>query len=198
MRTPFSLRLLLPLGVLVAAFVFALGGCGGSEAPSAWTSDPNEILVDQTGCTDSIRVDLFLDATSSMSGYAAAPGSIYLQFLDNLESAVSGAWADDSLNFYKFGTTVRRIDRDEFRTAREAAFYREQGIFTTTNIDAVIDRVGPGRVGVIVTDLFQDDGDINVMVAEVKEHVFQEHLAAGVLALTSPFAQIHIAQLKGI
>ena len=188
MLTPLLSRPHATVSALLFALALAVGGCGGGEAPASWAADPTDILVERAGCTDSIRVDLFLDATSSMSGYAAAPGSVYLQFLDNLESAISGAWADDSVRFYKFGTTVRRIDRDEFRTAREAAFYRERGIFTTTNIDAVIDRVGPGRVGVIVTDLFQDDGDINVMVAEVKEHVFQENLAAGVLALGSPFA----------
>lgn len=187
MLSPRFLRPHPTLGALSLALALCLGGCGGGETPTSWTADETDILVERGGCTDSIRVDLFLDATSSMSGYAAAPGSVYLQFLDNLESAISGAWADDSVRFYKFGTTVRRIDRDEFRGAREAAFYRERGIFTTTNIDAVIDRVGHGRVGVIVTDLFQDDGDINVMVASVKARVLQQGLAAGILALSSPF-----------
>ena len=63
------------------------------------------------GCTDRIRADLYLDATSSMAGYAATPGSAYIEVLDNLESAISGAWADDSVAFHKFGETVREITR---------------------------------------------------------------------------------------
>lgn len=175
--------------VLYALTLLALAagaGCGGDTPSATWTTDPASILVAHEGCRDSVRVDLFLDATASMSGYAA-PGSVYVQFLDNLESAVSGAWADDSLRFFKFGETVRPISRDEFRSARTAAFYRERGIFTRTNIDAVIDQAAEGRVSVVVTDLFQDDGDINAIVSRVKERVFQRGLAAGLLALGSPY-----------
>jgi hypothetical protein len=178
----------LPLRALALAALLAAAGCGGDPAPAAWTTDPAEVVGAYEGCRDAVRVDLFLDATASMSGFVApGTGSVYVQFLDNLEAAVSGAWADDSLRFYKFGETVRPIGRDEFRAARTEAFYRERGIFTRTNIDAVIDRADEGRVSVVVTDLFQDDGDINAIVSRVKERVFQRGLAAGLLALASPY-----------
>ena len=165
-----------------------LAACGdGPAAPSDWTATAADITVQADGCTDRIRADLYLDATSSMAGYAATPGSAYIQVLDNLESAISGAWADDSVAFHKFGETVREITRDEFREARTPGFYRERGIFTTTNIDAVIDRLEEDRVAVVVTDLFQEDGDINAIVQQVKAQVFQRGLAAGIVAVQSSF-----------
>ena len=173
-------------GVACAALVALASACSPASEPESDWDAPN-VTVGADGCTDRIRADLYLDATTSMAGFAATPGSAYVGVLDNLESAISGAWADDSVAFHKFGETVRTITRDEFREARTAGFYRERGIFTTTNIDAVIDRLDADRVAVVVTDLFQDDGDINAIVANVKAQVFQRGLAAGIVAVQSPF-----------
>ena len=173
---------------LLGASLIGLAACGDAPAESAdWSATASDITVQRDGCTDRIRADLYLDATSSMAGYAATPGSAYIDVLDNLESAIAGAWADDSVAFHKFGETVREISRDEFREARTPGFYRERGIFMTTNIDAVIDRLAADRVAVVVTDLFQEDGDINAIVANVKAQVFQRGLAAGIVAVQSPF-----------
>lgn len=175
-----------PLLPLVLAI--GLAACGdGPVATSDWTATAADVTVQTEGCTDRIRADLYLDATSSMAGFASTPGSAYVEVLDNLESAISGAWADDSVAFHKFGETVREITRDEFREARTPGFYRERGIFMTTNIDQVIDRLETDRVAVVVTDLFQEDGDINAIVQQVKAQVFQRGLAAGIVAVQSPF-----------
>ena len=181
MRTTFRTALL-------GALLTGLAACGdGPPETTDWTATASDVTVQAEGCTDRIRADLYLDATSSMAGYAATPGSAYVDVLDNLEAAISGAWADDSVAFHKFGETVREISRDEFREARTPGFYRERGIFMTTNIDAVIDRLAADRVAVVVTDLFQEDGDINAIVANVKAQVFQRGLAAGIVAVQSPF-----------
>ncbi|GAB5534706.1 MAG: hypothetical protein Rubg2KO_09550 [Rubricoccaceae bacterium] len=176
------------LSLTLVGLAIGLAACGDAPATTSdWTATAADITVQADGCTDRIRADLYLDATSSMAGYAATPGSAYIEVLDNLESAISGAWADDSVAFHKFGETVREITRDEFREARTPGFYRERGIFMTTNIDAVMERLETDRVAVVVTDLFQEDGDINAIVQQVKAQVFQRGLAAGIVAVQSPF-----------
>ena len=174
------------VGLALAAVLAA--GCGPSDSrPAAWADPGAGLVVGTDACVGSIRVDLFVDATTSMQGFVEGRTE-YLDFLNGLEAAVSSGWTDDSLRYHKFGSVVRAIERDEFRGVRDAAFYRERGIFERTNIDAVVERVEPGRVAVVVTDLFQDDGDVNAVVASIESRVIQPGLAVGVLAVPSAFA----------
>ena len=172
----------------LAVVAASVSGCGpDSPTASSWANPTDGLVVSTDECVESIRVDLFVDATTSMSGFAAGGSTEYLDFLNGLEAAVSSGWTDDSLRYYKFGSVVRPIERSEFRGVRSADFYRESGIYERTNIDAVVDLAEPERVGVVVTDLFQDDGDVNAVVASIEDKVIREGLAVGVLAVPSAF-----------
>ena len=135
----------------------------------------------------SVDVDVYLDATTSMEGYVGR-STEYGTFLYDLEAALSSRWREADVQFFRFGTRVDSITRDAYLQAREdLRFYKQRGIFERTNIDSVLARAAADRVSVIVTDLFQDDGDTNELVRRIKDRVFVRDLSVGVLGVESQF-----------
>jgi hypothetical protein len=115
----------------------------------------------------------------------ADPTSRYATFLSELEAATKSAWRDDVVKFWRFGAAADSIARTAFVNApRSPGFFDER----ITGIDRVVDCGPPGRVTVVVTDLFQSAGDVNAIVARIKESCFQKGRAAAVVADRSQFA----------
>jgi hypothetical protein len=201
-------RAVLALSILGA---FLLSACGSKQKvlPPVSTSD----IVVQKVSTQSqpFGVDVCIDATPSMEGFAADADSSYRRFLEDLEgSLVSAVRNVSDVRFFKFGERIRQITREEFRDARSARFYHEPGIFRDTNIELVLENdkkdvrhplVGSAsrhttagataavpRVTVAVTDLFEKDQDVNVVVQQIKEGCLSHpECSVGILAIPSAF-----------
>jgi hypothetical protein len=169
----------------------ALPGCssGGSDkaAGGGWTVDTKDVTGRPAAGGDSVRVEVYLDATVSMAGYVAGGNSNYIRFLDELEASLGTAWKRADLHFYKFGRQSREIDRAGLRAARSAAFYGEKGMSEVTGIDQVISCEKPSTVSVVVTDLFQREGDVNAIVGQIKSRCFQRGVSVAVLGVRSQF-----------
>ena len=202
---------------LWAATALALTACGGgSKRPAPPALDTSDILVQKKPATrQPFGVDVCVDATPSMEGFAASPDSTYNRFLEDLEGLLVSAVRNVSdIRFFKFGETIREISRGEFRDAQNARFYHEPGVFRDTNIELVLRQDTPGparsaavtpaqplpaattkpedqvaaRVTVVVTDLFQKDQDLNVVVRQIKEGCLSRpECSVGVLAIPSAF-----------
>jgi hypothetical protein len=177
-------------GALTASLALSLLlGCSGSaDRPAgAWKVDNSEVTGKAPAQGDSVRVEVYLDATVSMAGYVAGGNSIYIRFLDELEASLQTAWKRADIHFYKFGRGSREIDHDGFRAARTAAFYAEKGMMEVTGIDRVIGCDKPQTVSIVVTDLFQREGDVNSIVSQIKERCFQRGVSVAVLGVRSDF-----------
>lgn len=193
--------------VLVLA-VFLLSACRTEPQPLP-SRDTSDILV-QASPPESqpFGVDVCIDATPSMEGFATDPDSSYRRFLEDLEGSLVSALKNVSdIRFFKFGETIRQVTRDEFRNARSADFYHEPGIFRNTNVELVLDthakegvrlatgptpQAAPGnavpRVTIAVTDLFQKDQDVNIVVQQIKDGCFAHpDCSVGILAIPSTF-----------
>lgn len=147
-----------------------------------------------------------------MEGFARAPESTYLHFLEDLEgSLVSAVKNITEVRYFKFGETIREVARSEFRNAETSEFYHEPGIFKDTNIDLIfkLRPIGePGqpatgsaageipRVTMAVTDLFQKDQDVNILVQQIKAGCLAfPDCSVGVLAIPSAFdGMVHDAR----
>jgi hypothetical protein len=173
---------LLSLPLLLAS------GCSEPRpAPSAFTNNASQAVLGSLPTGDSLQVDVYVDGTVSMAGFVTDETSHYVDFLDDLESSVQNSIRQADIRYFKFGRTVRELDRAGFRDARTAAFYAERGMSDITQIDSVIQcPVGP-HVTVAVSDLFQDEGDVQAVVARIKERCFGRGAAVGVLAIPSQF-----------
>lgn len=199
--------------LLLSIVLLSLSGCPRTKCVPPAPLDTADIVVGsgaQSGRP--FGVDLCIDATPSMEGFAAPEGSIYRSFLDDLEgSLVSGVKNVSDVRFYKFGERIRQVTRDEFRSARTARFYHEPGIFRTTDIELVFQKpseetrvakpllasataaradraAAEQRVTVVVTDLFQRDQDVNAVVRQIKSRCLSDpDCSVGLLAIPSEF-----------
>ena len=174
--------------IAILAFVLTLSGCGGGGVEPEWKPlSREEVTGASLQSRDAIQVDIYVDATTSMIGYRGDPSSQYVTFLDRLEASIETGWVDPDIQFFKFGTRIREIDRDEYRQARETSFYREAGIFRRTNIDQLIQRTDTSRISVVITDLFQNDQDTNSIVSSIRDRCLRQGIKMGVFGIPSSF-----------
>ncbi len=181
-------RIPLPIGL---ALMLLLPGCDDSARETGQTGPPysiREVVGAAPPKSDRIDIDVYVDATTSMEGFTAGEGSAYGQFLDQLEASALSAWKSANPRFYKFGQVIKPIDRSHFLLAKTSpGFYREKGVFANTYIDSVVNRTDPNNLSVLVTDLFQDEGDVNMMVESIKTKCFAKGVMVGVLGVKSAF-----------
>lgn len=172
--------------VVLGLMMVAVPACTPDAKSNAWTVDLAPVVGTPAPRADSVRIDAYLDGTVSMGGYAV-PGGEYGQFLEKLESTAQTGWKRTDIHYYKFGGTVREIERREFLSARSPEFYHEAGLSAVTSIEkATACRTGP-NVTIIITDLFQSEGDVNAVVQQIKRQCFQQGITAGILGIPSRF-----------
>jgi len=187
----------LALSVVGALLLTSCGACVSKQQPLP-SLDTSDIMIPTAPAQPRpFGVDVCIDATPSMEGFATDADSPYRRFLEDLEgSLVSAVRNVSDVRFFKFGETIRQITRDEFRTARNRGFYHEPGIFRETNIELILKKNatqkaaagGTPRVTVAVTDLFQKDQDVNVVVQQIKDGcLVHPDCSVGILAIPSAF-----------
>ncbi len=169
-------------------FVTGCSGCSKKYPEIKWAYTDRDVVGTQTQQMDHIDIDIYVDATTSMEGYAVNSSSIYSEFLDQMEASALSAWKKADPKFFKFGQRVKQVDRNEFLSAKNnPTFYHESGIFMNTYIDSVISRTDINRLSVLITDLFQNDADVNIMVERIKEKCFAKGVMVGILGVKSEF-----------
>lgn len=138
--------------------------------------------------SESLKVDLFFDATLSMQGFTRArSSSFYQQSVPLLERAVIEGWSGGEASFFKFGDQTAPLPGRTFLDATKPEFYSDTKYNKKTFIERVIDRAAPDHLTIIVTDLFQDNADVNQLSAKLKDKFIAAGLAIGVLGIRSQF-----------
>lgn len=179
-------RGIIALGPVLIAVATLASSCTTDSAPKAWTPDISSVVGTRSAPADSMRMEVYLDGTVSMGGYAVTGGE-YGRFLEELESTSQTAWKRTDIHYYKFGASVREIPRQEFLGARTAGFYHEPGLSAVTSIQKAINCHRGPNISVLITDLFQTEGDVNTVVDQVKRQCFQQGVTVGILGIPSRF-----------
>lgn len=135
--------------------------------------------------SDSIDVDIYLDSTYSMAGYVGfSSTTIYCDSLKNIERTITSTWKKDNVRYFKFGDSIKSIDRNSFLSSNDVAFYQE----TDTSIQKVVDYIDGNKMSIIVTDLFQTNQDIDSLVKSLKSKCFSdERMAMALIGIKSQF-----------
>jgi len=181
------MRRLLPF-VNSLIFISLLSGCTSNFKKNDLIYSDSDVIGMPYQKADQINIDVYVDATTSMEGFAVNNSSKYSQFLDQIEAVSQSAWKKADIKFFKFGKTIKPIDRTQFLQAKnELSFYRERGVFETTYIDSVIKSTDSKRLSVVITDLFQSEGDVNNMVNKIKEKCFANNMVVGILGIKTDF-----------
>ncbi len=148
-------------------------------------SDSNYLLPSPSA---DVAADIYLDATLSMQGFTATETfSYYQQTIPLLESAIIKTWKNGKVNFNKFGDKIENLPDRKFLEANKPAFYSDQNLNRKTYIENVINIADTSHLNIIVTDLFQDNADINPLIEKIKTKFIGKGLAVGVLAVKSQF-----------
>ena len=175
-------------------FLILLAGCNGCDDTEP--CDPPSFPPPLPLPSDVLTARIYFDATVSMQGFVIPdPWSHYTRILPYLESVVLSGWTDGKADFFRFGTQVEPIDRDAYLQVAALEFYDDRDINQETLIQKVIDYENEQATDfdeadslvVIVTDLFQAQNDVNLLVAQLKEKYLRKDLAVGLLGVRSQF-----------
>lgn len=193
-----------------ALALLTLGACAAptNKAPQFVTD--SSFTTNGVPSTRAKSVDLCIDGTTSMEGFAKDPSSAYLKLLYGLEGVVQNGLNARVDGFYKFGKRIRKISREEFRKIADPSFYRERGIFEQTRIELVFDllrstaeesgvpapksqgsrmlKQGNGAdIVIVATDLFEQDSDTNLVVETIKNRCLTKGCSVGLIPVPSQF-----------
>lgn len=153
----------------------------------------------QNQLTDKLNVDLHLDGSGSMLGYANKNNSAYHQALKLLDSTLGFARKRSQVDvkYYRSGddkNQAKELTRSEFRQARKAEFYdgtNHSFPAVSSDLASIINKPQKSdRLTVIVTDLDQNDGDVNLIANRIKSNYFDrqgEDYAVGIWGIKSEF-----------
>ena len=185
-------RLLLPT-LIICAFSFACQKTAKCDAlPDIKTNFP-ALTKDKA-----IIVEIYLDSTLSMQGFTNTETfSYYQQIIPLLESAVIKNWKNSTIIFNKFGDANKSEDKKKsgdkvenlsgrkFLEANKSAFYSDAS--RKTLIENAIETANVDNLSIILTDLFQDNADINPLVEKIKDKFIINGKAVGIMAVKSQF-----------
>lgn len=178
-----------PLLVLwCLCFCLAAAGLNACEGKKR-SPPPEESPEGLKPVSEALRVDLFFDATLSMKGFVSTQAtSVYQQVVPLLERGVIEGWNGGQAAFHKFGDDIAPLPGRDYLGAVRPSFYGDSKYNTKTFIERVIDRAQPEHLTVIVSDLFQDNADVNQLSDRLKQKFIANDLAVGVYAIRSQFA----------
>jgi len=146
---------------------------------------PNE--VKSFSENDTIKFYLFVDGTPSMKGFVIKQFSNYYKFLDNTENVIQTISKNVSIDYYKFGKGIYKINRSEFRSSLlNPSFYNDPITYIDIVLDSIIKWGFENKVYLIITDLFQQEGDINKLIEKIRK-ISDMNVYFGLLLIPSEF-----------
>lgn len=146
-------------------------------------------LAPKTDLNTEVKIYLFIDGTPSMKGFVKSQFSEYVNLISNIENIVSLSHKKSSLDYFKFGKEIYRINRDEFRKqSLMESFYSDPITYMDVIIDSAVKWGFDNKVYVIITDLFQQEGDIDKIIDKVR--ALPSDVSLGILMVMSKFEGI--------
>jgi hypothetical protein len=173
----------------MATLLVVLCSCNSTKTEHVVPFDKSEVVGPAfQSVPERIPIDIYVDATTSMMGFVANAQSRYAKLLTEIDAAAVACWKHSDVKYFKFGAKIRQLtSREEYLFTRNPEFYQERGILETTNIDLVVSRTDPNRVSALLTDLFQNQGDVTAVVNMIKEKCFLKGIAVAIAAVPSQY-----------
>lgn len=137
--------------------------CSKEEPPPPPPPPPEEPSFE--GRATSFHVHI--DASLSMGGFVVGGNTQYTQVIQCLLQVVSQLATP---HIYQFGSMIQEItEGDFFSNSNSTDFYRDPNICKETRIGSVIEQYQRGSFFIIVTNLFQHQGNVNLLLAKIRE-----------------------------
>jgi hypothetical protein len=124
-----------------------------------------------------------------MLGYVS-PGSStsFCRTISVLEDAAKNVWPLGKVTFNKFGNKIVPLENRDYIKATTTSFYSYSEDFKDTLVDKVIEGAKSDDLTIIVTDLFEQESDINRIAAQIRDKYLVNGLSLGLIAVRSEFS----------
>ena len=167
-------------------YMLLLTSCNGEQVQTPPPDFTDERIPE---VSNSITIDVYIDASKSMEGFLVQEiTSRYQNTIQLLKRAALTGWERANIKFFKFGSSIIDLGEDGYLDAAKRPFYSDiEGLHSHTFIDNVIQKANSNNLTVIISDLFQDTGDITRVTSLIKEKYFDKGLAVGILGIKSQF-----------
>lgn len=142
--------------------------------------------------TSNPTINVFYDGSGSMEGFVRFKHyTSYMYLVKDLEVILNSKWPKSTPNYYKFGSKVIKLsERRKIISVVKPPFYEEKGILNRTYIDKVFNESGvcaKNSLNILVTDLFQTQSDVGLLLKEINKKCVTDTNAIGVAGIKSEF-----------
>ncbi len=178
-------------GIAIAVLSLALTGCPMQEE---WECTlPTTNSQKQSRESVSVTPIIQIDGTPSMQGFVNIPDSRYIRTLRLLDMAATTAFSQSQPpRYYRFGTKRMPLTGEKStRTAQSPWFYdgNSESLLDARIDKAVdpIDKTPINEVYIVVTDLYQKDSEMTMVLNSLKTNYLDKGYAVGFLGVRSEF-----------
>ncbi len=153
---------------------------------STGKSDPNQ------------PVNVYLDGTLSMRGFAQPADGKFGQLLQELDLSLSSLGSRDRIHYHRFGSIIENVaQRPFYVAASQQSFFQGTVKYATTRIDTVFHNSPANGLTVVLSDLFEQNLDIAAVQEALRGAGFPEKASLGIWQWEMPFdGQIYDFELK--
>lgn len=142
--------------------------------------------------SNNLKIKIFFDNTNSLEGFANSGSTdTYCRTVLLLEDTCLKCWPTSGIDFFRFGNTITELPNRDYLQVINPSFYNvdEEKSNIKTKIDNVISYPSNAEdnLKIIVTDLFQDQADINLLVKQINDSIISKGLAFGIIGIKSEF-----------
>ncbi len=124
-----------------------------------------------------------------MQGFARPVDGKFSQLLQDLDLSFSEIWRPEQISYHRFGSVIETISQRPFyAAAARDDFFRPGKEYATTRIDNVFRKSSPGRMTVVMTDLFEQDLDISSIQQALRGAFFPERTSLAIWQWRMPFS----------
>ncbi|WP_054469237.1 hypothetical protein [Planktothricoides sp. SR001] len=150
-------------------------------------------LENQASTSVSITPIVQIDGTPSMQGFVNIPDSRYIRTLRLLDMATTTAFSQSQPpRYYRFGINRTRLSKEtSTRIAQSPWFYDGSSeSFLDARIDKAVEPIDDtpvNEVYIVVTDLYQQEGEMTAVLNSLKTNYLDKEYAVGILGVRSEF-----------
>lgn len=153
-----------------------------------------DMTDDFTKASKNISCNILIDSSQSMKGFVNTETvSNYSRVVKEIEHSTTISWLESNINYFKFSLSLEEIERKDYNKATKNEFYDSNDIGNHASIYDHIKGLklfNNKSLALVVTDLFEQNADIQMLVSQIKKELLPNSLSIGVLGVKSQFTGI--------
>lgn len=173
------------------AYSYIVSGCAlfSPQATEKITCDVDSLKNMKSVSTNQPKVQVYVDATPSMSGYVAVPESEYVKAIRIIDRAASEL--TEKPEYFAFGEKSISFKQDQFIDGvQKSSFYGgTNDVLRNTRLINIIPEVNQNdedKLIVAVTDLYEDKGYVTPLTSKLNRYI-KSGYAVGIVGVKSKF-----------